>query len=192
MYAIPLESPGGTSAELRPLEPWHAEEFLAHMDRGREYIGTYVGLPDVTTDLASVRAYLQAYAGKRAADSGGLHGIWLDGTLVGGVLFRLFDADAGTCEVGCWLEPAAVGNGLVTRAASVLIDWAVERRGIHRVEWVVSSGNSASIRVAERLGMRLDGVMRQTYLYRGVRHDMEVWSTLAPEWRARREGPAGV
>lgn len=31
MYAISL---GDDGAELRPLEPWHAEEFLAHLDRG--------------------------------------------------------------------------------------------------------------------------------------------------------------
>ena len=41
--------------------------------------------------------------------------------------------------------------------------------------------------VAERLGMTKDGVMREAYLHRGVRHDMEVWSVLAPEWRAARD-----
>ncbi|MFI1015571.1 GNAT family N-acetyltransferase [Streptomyces sp. NPDC020965] len=189
MFAIPLgapESPLGEKAELRPLEPWRAPEFLAHMDRGREYIGEYIGLPDVTQDLDAARAYLGSYAEKQAADAGRIFGIWLDGTLVGGVLFRTFDAASGTCEVGCWLEPAAVGRGLVTRAAGVLIDWAVEERGIHRVEWVVSAGNRASVKVAERLGMVRDGVLREAHPYRGVRHDLEVWSTLAPEWRAHR------
>ncbi|MFI8852666.1 GNAT family N-acetyltransferase [Streptomyces sp. NPDC053499] len=182
MFAISL---GDDGAELRPLEPWQAEEFLAHIERGREFIGAHVGLPDANKDLASARAFLQSYAEKAAADTGRIYGIWTaDGKLVGGVLFRTMDVPQGTAEAGCWLEPAAVGKGLVTRAVRVIIDWAIEERGIHRVEWHVSTANEPSIAVARRLGMRKDGVLRESFLYRGSRADMEVWSILAPEWRA--------
>ncbi|WP_433271531.1 GNAT family N-acetyltransferase [Actinosynnema sp. CS-041913] len=180
MFSIPL----GDGAELRPLEPWLAEEFLAHMDRGREFVGRYVGLADVVTDLASSRAYLQGYAEKAAADTGRIFGTWVDGVLSGGVLFRTMDVRLGTAEAGCWLEPAAAGRGLATRAARVIIDWAVEERGIHRVEWLVATGNQASIAVARRLGMTREGVLRESFPHRGERYDMEVWSVLAPEWRA--------
>ncbi|MFD7668637.1 GNAT family N-acetyltransferase [Streptomyces sp. NPDC059788] len=183
MFAISL---GDDGAELRPLEPRHAEEYLAHIDRGRQYIGRFIGLADASTDLPSATAFLRSYADKAADDSGRLYGIWTDGTLVGGVLFRTFDAAAGTCEVGCWLEESAVGRGLVTRAARLLVDWAVEKRGIHRVEWIVAAGNTPSIRVAERLGMVRDGVLRESKLHGGVRHDVEIWSVLAPEWRELR------
>ncbi|MFE0511372.1 GNAT family N-acetyltransferase [Streptomyces sp. NPDC058964] len=183
MYAISL---GDDGAELRPLEPWHAGEFLAHLDRGREFIGQYIAFGSRETDVESARALLVTYAEKRAADNGGLHGIWLDGKLVGGVLFRTFDAVQGNCEVGCWLEPAAAGRGLVTRAVTVLIDWAVEERGIHRVEWYAASANRPSVNVARRLGMTRDGVLRESHLHRGVRQDIEVWSVLAAEWRAAR------
>ena len=115
MYAISL---GDDGAELRPLEPWHAEEFLAHLDRGRDF--------------------------------------------------------PRPCR------------GLVTRGMRVLIDWAFDERGIHRVEWYASSADTASINVARRLGMRRDGVLRESHLYRGVRQDIEVWPVLAPEWRAAR------
>lgn len=173
----------GDGAELRPLEPWLAEEFLAHMDRARSVVDEHVRLAQLVTDVESARELLASYARKQAADSGRIYGIWLDATLVGGVLFPKFDADHGTCEVGCWLEPLATGRGLITRAARVLIDWAVEERGIHRVEWLVSSANAPSIGVARRLGMRRDGVLRERHPHRGVRQDIEVWSVLAPEWR---------
>ncbi|MFE9682398.1 GNAT family N-acetyltransferase [Streptomyces sp. NPDC002701] len=183
MYAISL---GDDGAELRPLEPWHAEEFLAHLDRGREFVQRYIPFGSKATDAASARGLLQTYADKKAADTGSLHGVWLEGTLVGGVLFRVFDAEQGTCEVGCWLEPAAAGRGLVTRAARVLIDWAVDERGIHRVEWYAASTNEPSLNVARRLGMSREGVLRQNYPHRGERQDTEVWSVLADEWRAAR------
>jgi ribosomal-protein-serine acetyltransferase len=183
MYAISL---GDDGAELRPLEPWHAEEFLAHLDRGRDFIGQFIAFGTKETDVASARALLQRYADMRAADTGSLHGLWLDGKLVGGVLFLNFDAASGNCEVGCWLEPAGTGRGLVTRAMRVLIDFAIEQRGIHRVEWVAAAGNTPSLNVARRLGLTRDGVRRESHPYRGVRHDLEVWSVLAPEWREAR------
>ncbi|MFI2226224.1 GNAT family N-acetyltransferase [Streptomyces fradiae] len=182
----------GDGAELGPLEPWQAEEYLAHLDRGREHIGRFIPLPDVAPDVPSARAFLQAYADKTAADTGRIWGIRQDETLVGGVLFRTMDPAAGTCEAGCWLEPAAVGRGLVTRAARVIIDWAVDVRGMHRVEWQVASGNTASVNVARRLGMTREGVLRESRVHRGVRLDIEVWSVLAPEWRALRAGGAGA
>ncbi|SER89993.1 GNAT family N-acetyltransferase [Lentzea albida] len=180
MFAKPL----GTDAELRPLEPWQAEEFFAHMERGREFIGQHIGFADAAKDLESARKLLQGYADKAAADVGRIFGIWLDDELVGGVLFRVMDIPQGRAEVGCWLEPAATGRGLITRAAKVLIDWAIRERGVHRVEWLVSSANAPSIAVARRLGMSRDGVLRSYSLHRGVRQDVEVWSVLAPEWES--------
>ncbi|MFT2019104.1 GNAT family N-acetyltransferase [Streptomyces sp. 796.1] len=184
MFAIPL---GDDGAELRPLEPWHAEEYLAHIDRSRAHIGRYIGLADAAADLPAARAFLQSYAEKLAADRGRIYGIWLEGTLVGGVLFRTFDAAQGTCEVGCWLEESATGRGLITRALHHLIDWAVDVRGVHRVEWHADSANAASLKTAARLGLSRDAVLRSSFVRHGERRDAEVWSVLAPEWRAHRE-----
>jgi ribosomal-protein-serine acetyltransferase len=179
-----VKSLGTDGAELRPLEPWQAEEFFAHMERGREFIGQHIGFADAAKDLESARTLLQGYADKAATDTGRIYGIWLDDKLVGGVLFRVMDVPQGRAEVGCWLEPSATGRGLVTRAAKVLIGWAIRERGVHRVEWLVSSQNAPSIAVARRLGMTRDGVLRSYHVHRGVRQDLEVWSVLAPEWES--------
>ncbi|MEW2589770.1 GNAT family protein [Micromonospora aurantiaca] len=169
-------------AELRPLSPWLAHEFLANLDRCRDHISPWVGASFVATDAESARKVLQAYADRWARDDGGIWGIWQRGTLVGGVLFVSLSTERGVCEAGCWLEPGAEGQGLVTRAARFVIDWAVRERGIHRVEWVTKAGNDRSIAVARRLGMSRDGVMRGAAPTPDGRADLEVWSVLAPEW----------
>lgn len=186
--ALFATSIGEDGAQLRPLEPWNARELLDHLDRCRAYVGRYTPLADSVTDLTSARAILTRFADHARDDTGRIAGIWLDGRLVGGVVLRTMNLRERFAEAGCWLEAAVVGRGLVTRATTVLIDWAVRERGIHRIEWWVRSDNAESIAVARRLGMRRDGVLRDRTVKDGMHHDLEIWSVLAPEWQARRLG----
>ncbi|MEV6640584.1 GNAT family protein [Amycolatopsis sp. NPDC051371] len=182
MFFLPLTE----NARLAPLEPWHAEEFAEHLHKAREHIRPWVGPAFVTDDVDGARATLRRYAERQAADGGRLFGLWLAGTLVGGVMFVEFDARLGSCEIGCWLEPAAEGHGLVTRACEVLLDWAFATRGLHRAEWRCRADNTRSSAVAERLGMVREGVLREYWPYEGTRYDKEIWAILAPEWRIRK------
>ncbi|MEU8434111.1 GNAT family protein [Streptomyces sp. NPDC029216] len=182
MFSLPLRD----GARLSPLEIWHAEEFAAHLDRAREYIRPWVGAGFVTDGVDGARGTLQRYAERQASDGARLYGIRLgDGTLVGGVMFTAFDAASGSCELGCWLEPAGEGHGLVTQASGLLLDWAFTARGLHRAEWHCRADNDRSSAVAKRLGMTLEGVRREAWPFGGARHDKQVWAVLAPEWRAR-------
>jgi ribosomal-protein-serine acetyltransferase len=179
MFSVDLTE----SAQLRPLEPWQAEEFLTHMDRARATLDPWIPWASVSTDLASATATLQRYADNAAKDKQRLFGIWLDGVLVGGTMFVAFDAKVGNCELGVWLEPSATGRGLVTRAARVLIDWAFRTRGLHRAEWHCNPANTNSSDVARRLGMTREALLREAYPWNGVRNDTEIWAVLASEWK---------
>jgi len=181
MYTVALAE----DAELRPLEPWQAEEFLAHIDRARATVDPFIPWASISTDLESARNTLQRYADKQSSDTGRIYGIWLGGTLIGGVMFVRFETRGGVCEIGAWTEPAGRGRGLITTAVRHLLDYALVERGLHRAEWWNSTVNPASRAVARRLGMTLDGTMRQATEHHGERLDLEVWSMLAPEWRAR-------
>lgn len=183
VFSIPLGNGSGYDAQLRTLEPWQAEEFFAHIERARATVDPWIPWASVSTDLDSARATLQRYADGQAADTKRLYGIWLDGALVGGTMFVSFDAESGVAEVGVWTEPAGEGRGLVTAAVRHLIDWAFTVRGMHRLEWRTTPANVRSSNAARRLGMQLDGVLRQEHPYRGVRHDTEVWSLLAEDWK---------
>jgi RimJ/RimL family protein N-acetyltransferase len=173
------------NAELRALEPWRAEEFAEFIAEHRDHLAEYLPWAAVLTDADKVRTWLKRYADSAARDEGRIYGIWQDDKLVGGTLFRVFETGFGTAEIGVWLAPDAVGQGLVTRAATRMIDWVLRERGMHRVEWRTFPENKRSIAVAERLGMHLDGTLREAFPYNGVFHDARVYSVLAQEWLAR-------
>lgn len=172
----------GDDADLRPLEPSHAHELLAAVDAARQHLAEWTVLATRVVDLASARALLQHFADLHARDAGRYLGIWLHGTLVGGVLFRSFDTRTGVCEVGAWLVPTGQGRGLVTQALRHMIDWAIRERGMHRVELRASPANARGRAIAPRLGMTREGMLRGAFVLNGMRHDSEVWSVLAQEW----------
>lgn len=188
MFSLPL----GGDAVLAPLEPWQAEEFAAIVEHARSHLLPWIPFASSVVDVDSARSLLQRYADRLAADTGRFYGIRLGGALVGGTLFRTFDAPGGMCEVGVWLSPEAEGRGLAIRAITHMIDWAVDARGLARIEWHNDPANVRSSSVARRLGMTREALLRSAFPLRGVRHDTEIWAILADEWRARRAGQTEI
>lgn len=170
-------------AELRALEPWNANEFHTFIERHRDHLAPWLPWAQMLTTVDETRDWLQRYATRAAEDDGRIYGIWQAGELVGGTLYRVFDTRFGTAEVGVWLAPDAQGKGLITAAARRMIAWAIDERGLNRIEWRCVPTNKRSIAVAKRLGMARDGVLREAFPYNGVTHDVEVYSLLASEWR---------
>jgi RimJ/RimL family protein N-acetyltransferase len=169
-------------AELRALEPWQATEFAAHVAAAGEHLSRWLPWGTTAAEPAGAAVLLQRYADAQARGDGRILGIWVDGVLVGGVLFRVWESARGMCELGVWLAPEAVGRGLITAASTVMIDWALRVRGMNRVEWRCAAANERSSAVARRLGMTSEGVLREAFPLGGVRHDVEVWAVLASEW----------
>jgi len=166
-------------AELRSLEPWQAAEFAAYTARHRAHLGPWLPWARSVVDEASARAFLQRYADATALDHGRIYALWQDGEMVGGTLFRVFEPTSGTCEVGVWLSQQATGRGLVTRAVEAMVAWAVDVRGMTRVEWRCVPENLPSRAVAQRLGFRHEETLPAAFEHDGRSWDLEVWVLLA-------------
>lgn len=172
----------GDNAYLAALEPWRAAEFLATVERAREHLRPWIPFASRVVDLASAREHLQRFADMQAADTGGCYGIWVDGVLSGGTLFKGFNVAMGTVEVGVWLTPDAVGRGLIQAAVTHMIDYAIRIRGLSRVEWFCDPSNTRSRDAAARLGLTYEGTLRSSFVANGRRQDSEVWAVLAQDW----------
>jgi [ribosomal protein S5]-alanine N-acetyltransferase len=55
----------------------------------------------------------------------------------------------------CW------NRGLATEAATAVRDYAFRVRGLTRLIRLIRQGNEASRRVAEKVGMRFEGILRE-------------------------------
>ena len=87
-------------------------------------------------------------------------------------------------EVTYALAPAAWGRGFATEAAGAALRFAFEEAGLPRVTGIAKPGNSASLEVLRKLGMRALGEAE----YWGVR--WEKLEITAAEWAAERAAAA--
>ena len=108
--------------------------------------------------------------------------IFVNGKIAGGHGFVGFDERFKTAEIGYWLSPDFGGHGYVTRGINFLEDFAFDKCGMNRVQIRVDVNNLKSQAVAVRAGYKKEGVLRQSYVVRGVPCDVIMYSKLKSEW----------
>jgi [ribosomal protein S5]-alanine N-acetyltransferase len=81
-----------------------------------------------------------------------------DGLLMGDAGFHTLPGPDGTVEIGYGIVPAYRGQGYAYETARALVDWAFTHEAVTRVVARVEDlTNHSSVRILERLGMRLVG-----------------------------------
>jgi RimJ/RimL family protein N-acetyltransferase len=100
--------------------------------------------------------------------------------------FLNIDAANRRLEIGAtWLRPAMQRTALNTEAKLLLMRHAFDRLNCIAVEFRTHVMNRQSRAAIERLGAKLDGILRQhMVLSNGTVRDTAVYSVTAAEWPA--------
>ncbi|HYW28884.1 MAG TPA: GNAT family N-acetyltransferase [Gaiellales bacterium] len=84
----------------------------------------------------------------------------------------------GVVQIGYWVSPRARRRGVASGALRLLARWAAGMESVARVQVFMDTENTASMRVAERAGLRHEAVLRSWYDLRGERRDAAMFSLL--------------
>ena len=109
-------------------------------------------------------------------------GIFRDGEIIGGVGMHAWDHAVKRAQLGYWIKKDAEGQGIVKDSIKEFIAFLFEKAGLNKVEIHFSPANKRSAKVAERLGFRIEGVLRQSTLRNGLPDDVVVTGLLKSEW----------
>jgi RimJ/RimL family protein N-acetyltransferase len=125
------------------------------------------------------RTWLARYeAGRRDGTAEGFAAVDPDGTFLGLALAPDIDVEGRQLELGYIVAPSARGRGVATAILRQLTRWAFEEAGALRAYLLIETGNTASLRVAERCGYVQEGVLRSLHLKQDRRADVSIWSRL--------------
>jgi diamine N-acetyltransferase len=78
------------------------------------------------------------------------------------------------------------GQGYATQAIYLLLEYAFDELGLHRVSGSWLAENTLSMFVGRMMGFRQEGVLRDYAYKSGKRHDMVIMSMLKPEFEQLR------
>ena len=103
-----------------------------------------------------------------------------DGQILGGCGLSFVNQLFRFGNLGYWVRSDRRGAGIASRAVYLLTRFAFEKVGLVRVEIVVAVDNRPSLRVAEKIGARWEGVLRNRLIVRDSIYDA-VMHSLTPE-----------
>jgi RimJ/RimL family protein N-acetyltransferase len=106
-----------------------------------------------------------------------------DDSFLGFVALVGLDLPAQQGEIGYVVAREARGRGVAGRALRLITGWALNGLLLDRVELRIDVSNAPSIRVAERIGYRREGVLRSLHFKEEVRTDIAVYSLLPGDER---------
>ena len=105
--------------------------------------------------------------------------IVIDGDVVGFVGVHHIDKKNQCAQVAYELDIEHRGKGLMTEAMRWLVAKAFEL-GLHRLEAHVDPMNTASLKLAERVGFVREGFLRENVIQDGQFHDTVLLALIAP------------
>lgn len=170
--------PGGH--ELRALEEADADELHALIERNRGELANWMQWAQGETPEDTLRFVRTARTMER--DGGGLRRAIVGEHIVGVVSCSRIDRTNRSAEIGYWLDRGQRGRGIMTSAVATLIDHAFDSLHLNRLEIRTDVNNGPSRALAERLGFRYEGTLRQSYRVSEERYsDDAVYSLLASD-----------
>jgi RimJ/RimL family protein N-acetyltransferase len=172
---------------LRPLSTGDAAALLAY--RSLPEVCRYV--PFDPMSASDVTARLGGVWSRQTLDQEGdalILGAELAhaGLVIGDVMLRWVSAEHACGEIGYVFNPAHAGLGYAAEASHAVLHLAFDDLKLHRVMARLDARNTASARLAARLGMRQEAHLIENEWFKGQWTDEFDFAILVQEWQSVR------
>lgn len=181
--AVPLSFPILPDILLREVRVEDAKAIYHAIDTHRDYLRTWLPFVDNLKSISDEEAFLTSIHSAPAERYIPVFGIWNEHNEVCGLVgFHFSDFDNHRTEIGYWLLPEYQHRGIMTTCVRTLCQWAVEEKGMKRIQIRCATGNAASNGIPLRLGFHHEGTERAgELLSSGEYTDIQVYSILKEE-----------
>ena len=103
-------------------------------------------------------------------------------TAVGLFQVRQLDPTFGTAEWGFAIGSEFWGSGLFSEGAALVVDFAFDVIGVHRLEARAAVANGRGNGALRKVGAVQEGTLRKSFLRGGKHHDQALWSIIREDW----------
>lgn len=131
------------------------------------------------------RSFLQAQRDGNARGGVAHRLIVVDGEMAGARWLHGISQAHRYARLGYWLADPCAGRGIMHAALTQVIGYAFADLRLHRLELGCAPGSARSCAVAERLGFRREGELREAQCLNGRFWNLRCYGLLAEEWKHR-------
>lgn len=157
-------------------------ELSALVKANRDHLRRWLPWADRVEHPSDEAMYVEMGIDKEARGDGFEGGIYRHGVLVGSVGMHYVVPETRATEIGYWLAGDQTGTGIMTAAVRAVVAYGFGALKLNRVEIRAAAANTKSRAVPERLGFRLEGMLRRAHAIRDEIHDLAIYGLLADEW----------
>jgi ribosomal-protein-alanine N-acetyltransferase len=102
-------------------------------------------------------------------------------------IFQVRELERGfqTAEWGFAIGSPYWGTGVFQKGAELVIDFAFDTVGVHRLEARASAKNGRGNGALRKIGAVQEGVLRKSFYRHGEYHDQVLWTILEEDWADR-------
>jgi len=174
----------GTKVTLRDLRLSDAPSLLAML--ATEEVARFISPPPTTVE--GFERFIAWTHRERAAGRYACFAVVVDGTdtAVGLFQIRQLEPGWGTAEWGFALGSPYWGTGVFLDGARLVVDFAFEAIGVHRLEARAAVQNGRGNGALRKVGAVQEGVLRKSFLRNGEYLDQVLWTIVDEDWRRVR------
>ncbi len=170
----------GRQVTLRELRPTDAASLFAMLTT--EEVARFISPPPTSVD--GFEKFIAWTLRMRSLGTYACFAVTLNGsdTAIGIFQVRQLEPGFGTAEWGFAIGSAYWGSGAFIDGAELVIRFAFETVGVHRLEARASVRNGRGNGALRKIGAVQEGVLRRSFLRHGEYHDQVLWSILDEDW----------
>lgn len=169
--------------QLRTYQPEDTAELFNAVDKSRQHLRKWLSWVDSTTKPDHSANFIQQSLADQHNQRAVTLGIFYDRHIIGGIGLHNWDHYLKKAEIGYWITKEYEGKGIITKCTARFIDIIFEKIGLNKVELHFMPHNKRSAAVAERLGAKIEGVIRQSHIFNGKFEDIVITGILRNEWQ---------
>jgi ribosomal-protein-serine acetyltransferase len=166
---------------IKMMELRFSNDFYSFVERNKEYLINWIPFVSKIKGINDIENYVKKYLDRYANGIGALYGLWENNELIGSVLIREMDQEAKWAEIGYMIDQKYQGKGIIKRACIKLIDYIFNDLGMEKVEICCDENNESSSKLAESLGFKLEGTIRNHVMVNNKIGNMKYYGLLRIE-----------
>jgi ribosomal-protein-alanine N-acetyltransferase len=179
----------GSMVTLRELRPSDAASLCALLTT--EEVSRFISPPPTTVE--GFERFIAWTARQRKAGAYACFAVTVDSTDTAIGIFQLRELEPGfgTAEWGFAIGSAYWGTGVFQDGAELMISFAFETVGVHRLEARAAVKNGRGNGALRKVGAVQEGLLRKSFQKDGEYLDQALWTILNEDWKPRQAWPAG-